>query len=105
MGNDPEEGHRLKRQLPYPYNQDFSKVLRGLKRNPITRRLARLRAQMEERVCYWQEETERARATASRLSERTAAWAAGCQQGREDVLSLARALAQHGPRHTSHPQS
>jgi len=38
MGNDPEEGHPLKRQLPYPYNQDLSKVLRGLKRNPITRR-------------------------------------------------------------------
>jgi hypothetical protein len=38
MGNDPDEGHPLKRQLPYPYNQDLSKVLRGLKRNPITRR-------------------------------------------------------------------
>jgi hypothetical protein len=38
MGNDPEERHPLKRQLPYPYNQDLSKVLRGLKRNPITRR-------------------------------------------------------------------
>jgi len=39
MGNDPEDGHRLKRQLPYPYNQDLSKVLHGLKRrNPITRR-------------------------------------------------------------------
>jgi hypothetical protein len=39
MGNDPEEGHPLKRQLPYPYNQDLSKVLRGLRRrNPITRR-------------------------------------------------------------------
>jgi hypothetical protein len=58
--------------------------------------LSRLRAQMDERIGYWQDETERARATASRLSERTAAWVAGCQQGREDVLSLARALAQHG---------
>jgi hypothetical protein len=39
MRNDPERGHPLKRQLPYPYNQDLSKVLRGLKRrNPITRR-------------------------------------------------------------------
>jgi hypothetical protein len=57
--------------------------------------LTRLRRQLEERICYWQDETERARATASRLSEQTAAWVAGCQQGREDVLSLARALAQH----------
>jgi hypothetical protein len=39
MGNDPEPGDSLKRQLPYPYDQDLSKVLRGLKRrNPITRR-------------------------------------------------------------------
>ena len=57
--------------------------------------LTRLRAQMDERICYWQDETERARAAASRLSERTAAWAAGCRQGREDVLALARTLAQH----------
>lgn len=55
--------------------------------------LSRLRVQMEERICYWQDETERARSSAARLSERTAAWAAGCQQGREDVLSLTRALA------------
>ena len=39
MKNDPIRGRRLKQQLPYPYNQDLSKVLRGLKRrNPITRR-------------------------------------------------------------------
>ncbi len=39
MRNDPERGRRLKQQLPYPYNQDLSKVLRGLKRrNPIGRR-------------------------------------------------------------------
>jgi len=39
MRNDPDRGRRLKQQLPYPYNQDLSKVLRGLKRrNPIGRR-------------------------------------------------------------------
>jgi hypothetical protein len=65
--------------------------------------LTRLRAQMDERICYWQDETERARATASRLSERTAAWAAGCRQGREDVLALARTLAQHGTRADDDP--
>ena len=34
MRNDPE-GRRLKQQLPYPYNQDLSKVLRGLKRRAL----------------------------------------------------------------------
>jgi hypothetical protein len=39
MRNDPDRGRRLKQQLPYPYDQDLSKVLRGLKRrNPIGRR-------------------------------------------------------------------
>jgi hypothetical protein len=32
-------------------------------------------------------------ASAAQVTERTAAWVAGCDQGREDVLSLARALA------------
>lgn len=66
--------------------------------------LARLRRQMEERICYWQDETERARAIASRLSEQTAAWVAGCQHGRDDVVSLARALAQHPTRNDDDPE-
>ena len=60
--------------------------------------MTRLRTRLEERIGYWQSETERARATAAQVAERTAAWVAGCQQGREDVLSLARALAQHATR-------
>jgi hypothetical protein len=50
----------------------------------------RLRARLEERVTFWQGETERARASAARVAERTAAWVAGCEQGRQDMLSLAR---------------
>jgi len=34
MRTDPE-GRALKQQLPYPYNQDLSKVLRGLKRRAL----------------------------------------------------------------------
>lgn len=55
----------------------------------------RLRARLEERIGYWQSEAELARASATQVTERTAAWVAGCQQGRDDVLSLARVLAQH----------
>jgi hypothetical protein len=66
----------------------------------ITRRYAaaemrRIRAQLQERIAYWQDETERARANAARVGEQAAAWAAGCQQGREDVISIARAFARH----------
>ena len=57
--------------------------------------MSRFRARMHEQIRHWQEETERARASAARISEQSAAWTAGCQQGREDVLSLTRVLAQH----------
>jgi hypothetical protein len=68
----------------------------------VTRRwaaaeMSRLRARLDERVSFWQGETERARASAAQVTERTAAWVAGCEQGREDVLSLARALAAQEP--------
>lgn len=56
--------------------------------------LNQLRVRLEEQIGYWQGEAERAAARAEQLSEQTAAWAAGCQQGREDVLSVARALTQ-----------
>jgi hypothetical protein len=55
--------------------------------------LNRLRVRLEEQVGYWQGEAERAERRAAQLSEQTAAWVAGCQQGREDILSAAHALA------------
>ena len=68
----------------------------------MTRRCAsaqmrQLRARLEERISFWQGETERARASAAQVTERTAAWVAGCEQGREDVLFLARVLAAPEP--------
>jgi hypothetical protein len=62
-------------------------------RRCATAEMSRLRARLEERVSFWQGETERARASAAQVTDRTAAWVAGYEQGREDVLSLARALA------------
>lgn len=55
--------------------------------------MSRLRTRLEQRIGFWQGETERARASAAQVTERTAAWVAGCRQGRQDVLSVARALA------------
>ena len=54
--------------------------------------LRRLRAHLAARIGYWQDEAERAKATAARAEERSAAWADGYQQGREDVLALAQAI-------------
>jgi hypothetical protein len=65
----------------------------GLARGHTAGKMSRLRAQLQARIDHWQDEAERARAQAARVGEQAAAWAAGCQQGREDVMSLARALA------------
>jgi len=59
--------------------------------------VGRVRARMQDQIGYWQDQAERARASADHVAEQTAAWVAGCRQGHEDVLSVARALAQRGP--------
>jgi uncharacterized small protein (DUF1192 family) len=66
-----------------------------LARRVGTTEMSRLQTELEERIAFWQGETERARANAAQVAERTAAWVAGCRRGRDEVLSLARALIQH----------
>ena len=55
---------------------------------------SRVRMHLTARVGYWQDEAERAKASAARAEERAAEWAAGYQQGREDVLALAHAISE-----------
>lgn len=52
----------------------------------------RLYARSEEKIRHWQAEAKRARAAAAQAEDKLAAWLDGCQQGREDALSLARSL-------------
>lgn len=54
--------------------------------------LSHLQAHLAARAGYWRDEAERAKASAARSAEQAATWADGYQQGREDVLSLARAF-------------
>ena len=50
-------------------------------------------------LIQWRTDTEVARLRAQ--LEQMAAWVAGCQQGREDILSLARKMAQRETWHAS----
>jgi len=50
--------------------------------------LKRERAGMRRQVLQWQESAERARAEVGRLAREKESWAAGCKQGREDVISI-----------------
>jgi hypothetical protein len=60
----------------------------------VAAEVRRLQAPLAARIGYWQDEAERAKATAARAEERAAAWAAGYQQGREDVLALTRVISE-----------
>jgi hypothetical protein len=58
------------------------------------RRAAAETSRLQARISYWRDEADRAKASAARAEEQAVAWAAGYQQGREDVLSLARAFSE-----------
>lgn len=50
--------------------------------------LARERAEMAQDVEYWQAAAERANSEAARIAREAKSFAAGCKQGREDVISI-----------------
>jgi hypothetical protein len=59
----------------------------------LTRRLAaatlsRAEAEMRRELSYWQEAAARASAEAARIAREAEAYKAGCQHGREDVISI-----------------
>ena len=50
--------------------------------------VSRAREQMRREIRHWQSETERYKAVADRHAQDKAAWAAGCKQGRDDVITI-----------------
>jgi hypothetical protein len=61
---------------------------RSLARAEMRRELARIRADMRREVIRWQEAAVRANAEAARVAREAEAFKAGCQSGREDVISI-----------------
>jgi predicted nucleic acid-binding Zn-ribbon protein len=55
-------------------------------------KVARVRAHdlaaMRREINQWQEAAERARAETAQVAHEAETWAAGCKQGREDVISI-----------------
>ena len=50
--------------------------------------VSRAEAQMRRELAYWQEAAARASAEAARVTREAEAYQAGCQHGREDVISI-----------------
>jgi hypothetical protein len=57
-------------------------------RAQMRRELARIRADARREVNHWQEAAARANAEAARVTREAEAFKAGCQSGREDVISI-----------------
>lgn len=50
--------------------------------------MARAQEEMRREIRHWQEEAARARSHAAQIARDTATWAAGCKQGRDDVIAV-----------------
>jgi hypothetical protein len=61
---------------------------RSRARAQMRRELARIRADTRREVNHWQEAAARANAEAARVAREAEAFKAGCQSGREDVISI-----------------
>jgi hypothetical protein len=75
------------------------RAARSRGRAETRRQLARARADMHREVEHWQEAAARATAEAARVAREADAFKAGCQSGREDVISIVPLLmaAQQNP--------
>ena len=60
----------------------------GLTLAHATATINRLQATRRKELRHWKDEAARARAHAAQLAQDAAAWAAGCKQGREDVMTI-----------------
>jgi len=61
--------------------------------------MARIQEEMHLEIRHWQEEAARARSHSAQIAKDAATWAAGCKQGRDDVIAVVPMLiaAQEGP--------
>jgi hypothetical protein len=60
--------------------------------------MARAQEEMRKEIRHWQAETARARSQAAQVARDAATWAAGCKQGRDDVIAVMPMLvAAHDP--------
>ena len=64
------------------------RATRSRVRAQARRELARARMDMHQEVKHWQEAAARATAEAARVAREAEAFKAGCQSGREDVISI-----------------
>jgi hypothetical protein len=66
----------------------FTTALASAHHSRLRDELARAEQRMRREVQHWMDEAARARNHAAQVERDSATWAAGCKQGREDVITV-----------------
>ena len=66
----------------------FTMVFASARHSRLTGEIARIEQMARREIQHWQDEALRARSHAAQLARDSETWAAGCRQGRNDVIGV-----------------
>lgn len=66
----------------------FTMVYASAQHSRLRAEMARIERVMRKEVQHWRDEAARARTQAAQAVRDSATWAAGCKQGRDDVMTV-----------------
>jgi hypothetical protein len=87
-GNGDEGGEHMTVLEIMAWSLIAATVAWGLAMSRAAAAISRLRRDMQDEVRHWQDDAAVARAQAAMMASEMASWAAGCKQGREDMMSV-----------------
>jgi len=71
----------------------FTLARAAVQHSRLRAEMGHLQAELHKEIRHWQEEAARARSHAAQVARDAATWAAGCRQGRDDVMAVMPMLA------------
>jgi hypothetical protein len=66
----------------------FTLARAAMQHSRLRAEMGRLHEELHKEIRHWQEEAARAKTHAAQVTRDAATWAAGCKQGRDDVIAV-----------------
>jgi len=66
----------------------FTLARAAVQHSRLRAEMGRLQEELHKEIRHWQEEAARAKTNAAQAAREAATWAAGCKQGRDDVIAV-----------------
>jgi len=66
----------------------FTMVRASMQHSRLRAEMARIEREARREIQHWKDEAARARTHAAQIARDAANWAAGCKQGRDDVITM-----------------